>query len=192
MNSECGSLASFRQSFVDENLHIHATIQLAPLGVGVLSGRMSRPVARWCEDSPHRNILLVAEILHHGRRAVCAELLIELFGARAGGIARNFDHVSLETLRGSSNDVKVRFRSIVQSRFIAGEIDSGFNYGPVFVHVRNALVYHLNGSRVHDRHITRSGSSVASLIGGRLSLIGGGLRLISRGLSLARRSYALG
>jgi hypothetical protein len=49
-------LGSFPESLIDEDLHIHATVQGAPLCVGVLGGGMSGTVARGGNDSPHGNI----------------------------------------------------------------------------------------------------------------------------------------
>jgi hypothetical protein len=52
-------LATFPESLIDENLHIHATVQGAPLCVGVLGGGMSGTVARRGNDPPHGNISLL-------------------------------------------------------------------------------------------------------------------------------------
>ena len=71
-------LASFPESLIDEDLHIHATVQGAPLCVGVLGGGMSGTVARWCNDSPHGNISFLEKIVRDSSRAFFAEFPIEL------------------------------------------------------------------------------------------------------------------
>ena len=52
-------LGSFPESLIDEDLHIHATVQGAPLRVGILGGGMSGTVARGSNDPPHGNISLL-------------------------------------------------------------------------------------------------------------------------------------
>lgn len=52
-------LASFPESLIDEDLHIHATVQGAPLSVGILGSGMSGTVARGGNDPSHGNISLL-------------------------------------------------------------------------------------------------------------------------------------
>ena len=71
-------LGSFPESLIDEDLHIHATVQGASLCVGVLGGGVSGTVARGGNDSPHGNISFLEKIARDSSRAFFAELLIEL------------------------------------------------------------------------------------------------------------------
>src|SRR5271154_1941885 len=76
-------LRSFRQSFIDENLHVDTTVQRASLRIGIRRGRMCRAVACGDDDPAHGDIPLLDEIVCDGRGAILAELLIELLCSRA-------------------------------------------------------------------------------------------------------------
>src|SRR6516164_3628713 len=90
-------LVPFVQALVHDNLHVYAAVKGAALGVVVCCVGMRGSIARWDQDAAHRDILSLLEVFRDTRRALFTELLIELLGAGARGVACDLNHVALDS-----------------------------------------------------------------------------------------------
>ena len=108
---------------------------------------MTRAVTSGRQDPPHRHVGGVTQILRDGGRSLIAELLIQLFGSRAGRLASNLNHVIVDRHRVAGELIQHLLVISRQNRFTRLEEESGFNYSVVVAKVRYALICAQSTSR---------------------------------------------
>jgi hypothetical protein len=65
------------EAFVNQYFYINTPVDVPAKGITVWRSCMGSPIARGCQDSPHRNISRVAQVLCHRRGPFIAQFLVK-------------------------------------------------------------------------------------------------------------------
>src|SRR5205823_14427348 len=89
----CISSYGFVQTFVRQNLDVDAPVDIASFGIGVGGGGVGCSITGGGQNTSHRHVGRVAQVVGDSSGALVAELLVLGFGSCAGGVACDLDHV---------------------------------------------------------------------------------------------------